>query len=105
MRHFGGLKLYYCLLGITLIFLLSMSLALTQDESTPEAPNGLPYSLFIEDTCAPPCWFGLVAGESRIEDVVSLEEPTPEDDILTGGATEGMFNNEFDPRTNLLLNG
>ena len=35
-------------------------------------------SLFEGDPCAPPCWFGLTAGESTAEDVIATFRSHPE---------------------------
>jgi hypothetical protein len=38
--------------------------------ATPEPT--IPQPLFAEDTCAPPCWFGLIPGESSEEEVLAF---------------------------------
>jgi hypothetical protein len=52
---------------ISLVFIMSivMSAGLAQSEPTPQPIR----SVFDYDTCAPPCWMGLVAGESTFTDV------------------------------------
>lgn len=48
---------------------------------TPDSPTATlaaTRSLFSDDLCAPPCWFGLVAGESTSEDVVRMLEQYPD---------------------------
>lgn len=51
--------------------------AITLQTTTPDVPTVMPSdtrSLFTDDPCVPPCWFGLIAGESTSEDVVRMLE-------------------------------
>ena len=41
-------------------------------ETTATPEPTIPQSLFVEDTCAPPCWFGLIPGESSEEDILAF---------------------------------
>jgi hypothetical protein len=50
-------------------FVLAIEPVLSQDAPIPSASAMV--SLFDEDTCAPPCWFGLTVGESGVDDIVS----------------------------------
>jgi hypothetical protein len=59
----AGLALCLSLFGL-------VDLASSQEEPTPTEPNMV--SLFRDDPCFPPCWFGLIPGESRLEDVVNM---------------------------------
>lgn len=43
-----------------------------QDEMPPTPTN--PYSVFEDDTCIAPCWFGLIPGESTTNDVEKMIE-------------------------------
>jgi hypothetical protein len=54
-------------------------------------------SVFLEDTCAPPCWMGLIPGESTAENVENLIAERAIDNINVFG--------EFDEATRHLING
>lgn len=69
------------------------------DTPTPE----LNRSLFEDDFCVAPCWFGLVAGESTSLDVRTFLRANQ--DLFRGGAPRDMFNNRFDPETDILVDG
>lgn len=56
----------------------------------PTAAQDEPQSIFTEDTCAPPCWFGLIPGESRAEDV----EQFLADYAIADVAAYGLFDEE-----------
>ena len=55
------LLLIVCI-GVSGVFAYQIS----NNTETPEEKE----SLFEEDTCTPPCWFGLIAGESTNQDVI-----------------------------------
>jgi hypothetical protein len=62
---------FVCLFGLILAaFSVPISLA---SQATPEPAGTItprtPSSLFTEDTCSPPCWFGLTPGLSTAEEV------------------------------------
>jgi hypothetical protein len=59
--------------------------------------NATVNSVFAEDTCAPPCWFGLIAGESTSADVESLIAEYIVEDVEVYGA--------FDNETHQLITG
>ena len=67
-----------------------------QNTPTPEPIQ----SLFENDTCAPPCFFGLIPGQSTSQDVVALTETSS--DIYDPGITE---RSTFDPDTNHMILG
>lgn len=57
--------------------------------------------LFSQDTCLPPCWFGLVAGESTSQDVARLVNSNS--DIFDRWDTSPR--STFEPTTNDMING
>jgi len=58
-------------------------------------------SLFKDDICTPPCWFGLVPGKSTS---VEVEETlTNFDELLSWD--KDYLNNSFDPKTGYVKNG
>jgi hypothetical protein len=59
----AGLALFLSLFGV-------VRFASGQEEPTPTEPNMV--SLFPDDICSPPCWFGLIPGESTTEDVINM---------------------------------
>lgn len=87
----------------------------------PNATLPTAQSIFEEDTCAPPCWFGLTPGESTTEEVAtiltSLEEifswrlwPNEESNILdpiSGYVVEGNYHLSWldFPRDDIALSG
>jgi hypothetical protein len=62
--------------SVLLLALILMSgFALVLDSNTQDRIPNTPIpitSLFEEDICTPPCWFGLVAGESTGEEVFAV---------------------------------
>lgn len=58
-------------------------------------------SLFADDTCAPPCWFGLTPGVSTSRDVIAMFEANV--DLLY--AEGGLSNNVYEPNTEYLIEG
>ena len=78
---------------VILFGLLSMSswLNVAQEQNTPTPPP--PFnSVFADDTCHAPCWFGLIPGESTASDVEEMIENTQ--DIFRVG--RGHDNDELD---------
>jgi hypothetical protein len=59
----------YLLLSIVLAMLVCTT-GFAQDLPTPTSV--IPESIFSEDICAPPCWFGMTPGESTIEDAKTV---------------------------------
>jgi hypothetical protein len=75
-------------------------LTLTAFQTILPAP-AVPRSLFDEDTCAPPCWFGLTANESINRNVLV---------VLKGSEQLLLWDtdyptNVFDPQTGYLIEG
>lgn len=54
--------------------------------------------LFTDNTCEPPCWYGITPGVSTSEDVANFIEME-----LNNGGPE--LNSEIDPQTGLVING
>jgi hypothetical protein len=71
---------------LLLIILLCLSPSLAQNQS-----------LFLEDTCAPPCWFGLTAGESTVAELEALIAQYPTENLERHG--------QFDEASGLLIRG
>jgi hypothetical protein len=59
--------------------------------------NATANSVFAEDTCAPPCWFGLIAGQSTSADVENLLAEYAVENVEVYGA--------FDSETHQLITG
>jgi hypothetical protein len=57
-------------------------------------------SVFPEDTCAPPCWFGLIPGESTTADAKQVS-----DMMGSPGFERVRHEGEFDPETGYVING
>ncbi|MFN8373843.1 MAG: hypothetical protein U0694_13330 [Anaerolineae bacterium] len=67
------------LLAWCLVMLALLPRALhAQPEPTPTPQPFAVRSIFANDTCAPPCWFGLTPGVSTAEDAALLLEAHPE---------------------------
>ncbi len=60
------------------------------------------HSLFQDDTCAPPCWFGITSGISTSEDVQALFQ-THRDWFTSEDAPKAR--GHFDPQNDLLTEG
>jgi hypothetical protein len=60
-----------------------------------------PQSLFVDDTCSPPCWFGLVTGESTSEEVDIFMTATSH--IFR--SWEATSDSVFDPQTGDMRDG
>lgn len=61
-------------------------------------PSLLPTrSLFEEDTCAPPCWFGLTPGESTIQDIIGMFRGNADLFILNPVMRDGFMTQNFKP--------
>jgi hypothetical protein len=71
---------------------------------TPEPPpTPTPFvmqSLFAEDTCAPPCWMGLMPGISSAEDVVALSQ-----NLEDMGSVRVLDGGIVDSNTGYLIDG
>lgn len=65
----------YCFFALVFL-LLTAGVVWSQSDTTP-TPQPL-QSIFDYDTCAPPCWMGLIPGVSTIEDVENLLEAYPD---------------------------
>lgn len=72
----------------TIILLICVLLSLVgivaSQEATIEPPTSAMPSLIEGDQCTPPCWYGLVPGESTLEDVLQMFSNHP-----------GLFGNEL----------
>jgi len=62
----------YISLSLALLFVVVGYGLQTETTSTPTPLQPPIQSLFVEDTCAPPCWFGITPGESTIDDLQKL---------------------------------
>lgn len=58
------------ILVVFILLLVNGWSGFAQDEVT-QTPT-VPYSIFADDTCAPPCWMGLIPGESTAADVEAM---------------------------------
>ncbi len=96
-------RLTIVMLAILIVLVVPNVSNLAQDTPTPTAIFQ-PQSLFAGDPCAPPCWFGLVAGESTAADVEQMlvefdevlrgridESETNQIDLVTSYLTEGVY--------------
>lgn len=67
------------------------------------------YSIFDYDTCAPPCWMGLIPGESTVEDVETVLYGHPElvvqEAITVGYSYLPSGARDRNPTTGLVENG
>lgn len=94
------------LILLSMFFVTAISLGENQSIINAQDPTAEPTpeirtSLFYGDTCAPPCWFGLIVGESTAEDAWTL--------MNAGGIITGRLvnyeSNFIDPETGLLIQG
>jgi hypothetical protein len=95
MRGCKGIFVATLIIGSVLLALLVVS-----PVSPQPAPTPTPFtmqSLFEEDSCAPPCWFGLTPGESTAQDVEVLLASFSANKIilpLNSESREGVFDSE-----------
>jgi len=93
---------------ITIILLLGVigliaPYTLTQ-ETTPEPTEQTPHSIFSNDTCAPPCWFGLIPGVSTAADALVVLEN--EEYFIKPDEHRAEFSDgEIDSETGCLVDG
>ena len=88
--------------SVALFVLLGLALPATVNSqvSPTLTPTPMPYPLlFVQNDCVPPCWFGLIPGTSRVEDVEMVLTARPE--LFRDLGTSG----DLDPNTNLPING
>ena len=60
--------------------------------------NAAVNSVFAEDTCAPPCWFGLIAGQSTSADVENLMAEFTVEDVEVYDVVRNIQLRERKPR-------
>jgi len=99
------IKATMTLLVCSLVIALSKNLTITAPvvvQVSPTVPPRSIRSLFVDDICVPPCWFGLIPGESTAGDVIalsrSLDSMSPPQifpggtiDAATGYLVEGQY--------------
>jgi hypothetical protein len=74
MVRIGILSILLFYMTGVMIASIPLSPLVSQPAPTANSTPAHARSLFIEDTCSPPCWFGLIPGESTSADVVNLIE-------------------------------
>ena len=71
----------YTVIGTILISICVLiggaEMAFSQEETNQLPTSGMP-SLIEGDLCTPPCWFGLIPGESTLEDVLQMFSNHPD---------------------------
>lgn len=84
-----------------IIVILILSAALVADAQT-EAPYPRT-SIFVADVCTPPCWFGLIPGQSTSNDVEIMFNRYWEsmDPVVRGRPNRATY----DPNTGLIISG
>jgi hypothetical protein len=93
----------YCSLKISVVILTLLIFPIHPviSQSPPTPTPFITHSLFDDDVCAPPCVFGLIPGQSTIEDVVvflqDFESPLFRIETWNGS--------RFDPETGYMTNG
>ena len=94
-------RIVIILLGIAVGLIPSVGLA---QEATPEPTEPSPHSIFSNDTCAPPCWFGLIPGVSTAADALVVLEN--EEYFIKPDEHRAEFSDgEIDSETGYLVDG
>lgn len=60
--------------GLTCLSLFAREPLQQTPTFSPTPPSTSVHSLFKDDTCAPPCWFGLIPGVSTASDILAMFE-------------------------------
>ncbi len=70
LNHISCLRLI--VIALLVWSVLSIGDIAAQEVTETPTPDGIQGSIFANDTCAPPCWFGLIPGESTSAEVLEF---------------------------------
>lgn len=93
--------LFWLILFTAIAMFLNVNVLLGQQTTGTPEPT-VPMSLFAGDICAPPCWFGLIPGESTSEQVAEFFKNNSD---LFSEQWPIRINGEIDPLTGYLVKG
>ena len=86
----GGTQNIIRTILLSVCVLMSSVGMVASQEATSEPPTSAMPSLIDGDLCTPPCWYGLVPGESTLEDVLQMFSNHPDlfgNELVEGGQT------------------